>query len=75
MLDDSFTYTLHNTDGTKETKVGNNNDVYILLKDRLDLEIFRLEKKIDRLEGAIVKSLLVIMVLFIIVGIVFWDMR
>ncbi len=71
MTDDSFTYTRHNADGTKETVVGNNNDVYIFLRDKLDLEVFRLEQKIDKLEGAIIKSLLAIMASFIVAGIIF----
>jgi len=75
MRDESFTYTLHNADGTKKTVVGNNNDVYIFLRDKLDLDIFRLEKKIDKLEAAVVKSLLAIMLSFIIAGIVFWGMK
>jgi hypothetical protein len=37
MIDESFTYTRHNADGTKETVVGNNKDVYIFLKDKLEL--------------------------------------
>lgn len=57
-FDDSFKYTLHNPDGTKEVKIGNNNDVYVFLRDRLELELFRLEKKIysriDRVDSAII---------------------
>lgn len=70
MTDESFTYTRHNADGTKETVVGNNNDVYVFLRDKLDFELFKLDKKIDKLEGAIVKALLAIMLSVIIAGVV-----
>lgn len=54
--DDSFTYTRHNADGTKETVVGNNNDVYIFIRDKIDLEMAALHFKIDRVESATIKS-------------------
>lgn len=57
MVDDSFKYTLHNPDGTKEVKIGNNSDLYVFLRDRMDLELFNLEKqihkKINRIDFAI----------------------
>lgn len=45
--DDSFKYTLHDH-GVKKEKIGNNQDVYILLKDRMDFKLFKLESKLEK---------------------------
>lgn len=49
MTDDSFKYTLHDH-GVAREMVGNNRDVYVLLRDKIDLEVCKLESKIDRIK-------------------------
>lgn len=49
MTDESFKYTQHNPDGSKEVRVGNLKDLHIFLSDRIDLEVYKLHKRIDKL--------------------------
>jgi hypothetical protein len=53
MTDESFKYTQHNPDGTKEVRIGSKQDLYIFIRDRMDLQDHQLQKQIDWLRGYI----------------------
>jgi hypothetical protein len=48
MTDESFKYIQHNPDGTTEHKIGTNNDVYIFLRDIMDLKLCELENELTK---------------------------
>lgn len=43
--DGPMVHTVHHPDGSKELKVTTVKDVYVFLKDRMDLELFQLEQR------------------------------
>lgn len=72
--DESFKYYYHHPDGSKEEKIGNNKDVYIFLRDRMDLEIHRiglsLQKQIDAMHKFHLAAVAIFAFLFVSIGII-----